>query len=280
MIMGKEVNLNSPEWIDMIFEGRNKKYGAYFLRNTSSKRHIIAIFVMLASVVIVSLIPTFIETVKSMRGPIENVTGDNVLVDLTQQEKIPEENIIKQEELPPPPEPLRETIKNVPPAIVSDDQVREEDRILSQEELQQSTAQVSIATVEGTDDPNALDIADVRNQQKIVQEKPKEVQEVIPIKVEQMPEFPGGDKALKRFLDRNLRYPQAAEENGIQGIVIVRFVVRPDGSITDINVVVPVDRMLDEEAVRVIKSMPKWVPGMQNGHAVSVLIQQDIKFVI
>lgn len=86
--------------------------------------------------------------------------------------------------------------------------------------------------------------------------------------VEDKPEFPGGDAAMMKYLSENIKYPVIAQENGIQGRVICQFVVNEDGSIVDINVVRSVDPSLDKEAIRVIKSMPKWKPGMQGGKAV------------
>lgn len=109
-------------------------------------------------------------------------------------------------------------------------------------------------------------------------EKPKEEVEEIFTVAEQMPQFPGGPAALQEFLAKNLRYPPIAAENGISGTVVVRFAVWKDGSIRNIEVLSPVDRSLDEEAVRVIKSMPNWIPGKQNGNSVSVYFVAPVKF--
>ena len=96
--------------------------------------------------------------------------------------------------------------------------------------------------------------------------------------VEQMPSFPGGQAALFDFLSKNIHYPVVAEENGIQGRVIVTFVVECDGSITDVRVVKSVDPSLDKEAVRVTKSMPRWNPGKHNGSAVRVKFTVPVTF--
>ena len=98
--------------------------------------------------------------------------------------------------------------------------------------------------------------------------------------VEQMPQYPGGDAALMQFLNVNLRYPPIAEENGIKGRVVCQFVVECDGSISDVRVVRSVDPSLDKEAVRVIKAMPKWSPGMQNGAPVRVRYTMPITFTL
>ncbi len=96
--------------------------------------------------------------------------------------------------------------------------------------------------------------------------------------VEQMPSFPGGQSALLQYLSSNIKYPVVAEENGVQGRVIVTFVVEKDGSITDVRVVKSVDPSLDKEAQRVVKSMPKWIPGKQNGSAVRVKYTVPVTF--
>jgi protein TonB len=93
-----------------------------------------------------------------------------------------------------------------------------------------------------------------------------------------MPSFPGGDAALQQYLSKNIKYPVVAEENGVQGRVIVTFVVERDGSITDVKVVKSVDPSLDKEATRVVKSMPHWIPGKQNGSAVRVKYTVPVTF--
>ena len=96
--------------------------------------------------------------------------------------------------------------------------------------------------------------------------------------VEQMPHFPGGDAALIQFLKENIKYPEAAEKNGIQGRVICTFVVKDDGSVTNVQILRSVNNLLDNEAVRVIQAMPKWVPGKQNGEPVFVKYTLPITF--
>lgn len=96
--------------------------------------------------------------------------------------------------------------------------------------------------------------------------------------VEQMPEFPGGRDSLMSYLSRNVHYPAIAEEKGIQGRVVVSMIVGFDGSISNVFAIVPVDPVLDKEAVRVISSMPKWIPGKQNGKCVNVRYNLPITF--
>lgn len=96
--------------------------------------------------------------------------------------------------------------------------------------------------------------------------------------VEQMPSFPGGQGALMEYLSKNVKCPVVAQENGVQGRVVVSFVVERDGSFTDVKVVRSVDPSLDREAMRVVSSMPKWIPGKQNGSAVRVRFNMPVSF--
>ncbi|MCQ2343192.1 MAG: energy transducer TonB [Paludibacteraceae bacterium] len=128
-----------------------------------------------------------------------------------------------------------------------------------------------------------INTEDDKNSEVVIQ-APVEIKEeeeednVVFVIVENKPEFPGGDAALMKYISENIKYPVIAQENGIQGRVICQFVVNKDGSIVDINVVRSVDPSLDKEAIRVIKSMPKWKPGMQRGKAVRVKFTLPIVF--
>lgn len=274
--MGKEVNLNSSEWTDMIFEGKNKKYGAYFLRQTSSKRHIVAFIVVVVFVGIVSATPLLVEAVKKQQQ--ENLGGVDEAFELANldnkiEEQVPEENIIRQETAPPPP-PLKATIQFTPPVITDDEEVTDENAMKSQEELTESKVQISVATVDGTDDKDAVDIADLKDHKVIVAEKEEEPF----VSVEQMPQFPGGNTELMKYIANNLKYPTIAAENGIEGRVIVRFVVGKDGRVSNIEIQRGLDSSCDKEARRVVESMPRWTPGRQNGREVPVYFTLPILF--
>ena len=113
----------------------------------------------------------------------------------------------------------------------------------------------------------------------MAQPEPKpEVENKVFDVVEQMPSFPGGPSALMKYLSENVKYPVVAQENGVQGRVVVSFVVEKDGHITDVKVVRSVDPSLDKEAARVVKSMPSWIPGKQNGSAVRVKYNVPVSF--
>ncbi len=180
---------------------------------------------------------------EALQGPVEI---DEEMVEVTFREETP----------PPPPPPQPET-------VLSD--------II---DIQDNEAEVE------TTDFNSEDEADsrVEIQAPIAPPEEEAEEQVIHIRVEKMPEFPGGQDALNRFLVRNIKYPLIAQENGIQGRVVCQFVVNSDGSIVDISVVRGVEESLDKEAIRVIKSMPKWTPGRQGGKNVRVKYTLPIRF--
>lgn len=273
--MGKEVNLNSSEWRDIVFEGKNKSYGAYQLRQSSSKRHIVAFVAVVVFVGVVAALPSFLDAVRPKN---DNLGGVEEAFELSKianvEEQVPEENIIRQETAPPPP-PLRATIQFTPPVITEDSKVAEDKEMKTMDELNETKVQISIATVEGTNDKNAVDIAELKEHKVIVEEKEPEKPFT---SVEQMPQFPGGDAELMKFIGGNLKYPPIAAENGIEGRVVIRFVVGKDGKVSDIQILRSLDPSCDKEAKRVVASMPTWVPGMQNGRKVPVYYTLPVLF--
>jgi periplasmic protein TonB len=260
--MAKDINLNSAEWCEMIFEGKNKSYGAYTMRQGSSKRHVTAFIVTLLFIIFITLLPTLISTVKKLTQRHEAMTERTVLSDLKNiEDQVKEKNIERAIEAPPPP-PLKATIQFTVPDITSEP-IEEGEELKSQEELSSTKTQISVATVEGTNDPDAVDIIDLEDHKVIIEEKPV-------YGVEQMPVFPGGEEELIKFIHDNLHYPAVAAEVGIEGRVTIRFVVNKNGEVSDVTVIRGLDPACDKEAVRVVKLMPKWIPGRQNGRSVPV----------
>lgn len=269
------IKLNSTEWCDFIFGGKNKSYGAYRLRQTSSKRHLVALGCTLLFAIVVAAIPSVVGAIQDYReknAPAENIDVLREMSKLELEEQVPEENIIKQETAPPPP-PLKTTVRFVPPVIAPDEEVADDVEVRTQEDLLSSRDQISIADVIGDDDEHGIDIAELEEQKVIIEEKPQ----IFTI-VEQMPSFPGGEAEMMKFIGSNLRYPVVAQESGIQGRVTVRFVVTKEGNIDQVEVVRGIDPSCDREAMRVVKSMPKWTPGRQNGKSVPVYFTLPILF--
>jgi periplasmic protein TonB len=186
----------------------------------------------------------------SSLGNLEVTEVEDEVIPITRQEQV-------QPPPPPPPPQVIEVLKIV------DDNVD----ILDDMSLFDSEA----------DKETFIDVAPVI--QTVREEKEEEEAQVFFI-VEEMPEFPGGEAALRRFIANSIKYPQIAQENGIQGRVYVQFVVDRDGSITNASVARGVDPSLDKEALRVVNSLPKWKPGLQRGKPVKVSYTVPINFVL
>jgi len=259
--MAKDVNLYSQEWCDIVFEGKNKDYGAYPIRLTSTKRYITALIVILLLTAFVAVLPTIITKVKEAAQRRAIAAGLTETTKITELENLDEIEEIRPEALPPP--PLIASIKFTPPVITASEEMTDDDAMKSQEDLQKSDAVVSIADVVGDKD-GVVDIRDLEEAKVIVQEE-----ETIHRVVEQMPEFPGGLQELNAYIKKRLQYPQLAAENGIQGTTVVQFAVMKDGSVDKVTVYASSHPMLDKEAIRVVKTLPKWIPGKINGKGVN-----------
>ncbi|PXV64366.1 protein TonB [Dysgonomonas alginatilytica] len=272
--MARNIQLNSSDWCDIVFAGKNKSYGAYTLRQGSSKRHILAFGVMVLFVGAVAALPSFLEAVKANSSIVKGIDDEFILSTIAKvEEQIPEEKLILQEIAPPKPI-LKSTIAFTPPAIVSVVDPEKEMKAIGT--LLDSPAPISKATIEGSNAPGAVDIADVKEHTAIIEGPVKQDKPFL--SVEQMPQFPGGDAELMRFIGSNLKYPTISVENGIEGRVIIRFVIGKDGRVSDVEIVRTLDPACDKEAMRVVKMMPKWVAGMQNGRNVSVYYTLPVLF--
>ena len=268
--MSQKINLFNDAWVDLLFKDRNQEYGAFELRKDSSRRHRLGIIAAIVLLILIIFVPILykqiIEKVKDRN--VEVTTLSNI--EIEKKVEKPKDIIIEK-----PAPPLKSSIKFTPPVIKPDEEVQEDEEIKTMEELTKTDMNISVADVKGTDEVNGQDIGDLNN--AIVEEDtitpPYNV-------VEQMPEFPGGESALQRFLMANVKYPSIAAENGVQGKVYVNFVVDRVGAISNVKVVRGVDPAVDKEAVRVVKSMPKWIPGRQNGEAVRVSFTVPINFVL
>jgi len=202
-------------------------------------------FVMVLSLVYIGLEWTKSEVTVYEVSDNEFLVEDELDVIQTSQDQTP----------PPPPPPAPEVVE-----------------VLNVVENDVQTASIDINT---EDDKNKIvDVIAPPVATQVIEEDEQVIFQV----VETMPSFPGGDAELFKFLSNNVKYPVIAQENGIQGRVICQFVVNKDGSIVDVEVVRAVDASLDKEAIRVIKSMPKWSPGKQRGKAVRVKYTVPVNF--
>ena len=277
-----KIDLYDPKWVEMVFAGKNKEYGAYQLRKGTSGRNIKALLIL---VIAAALVGGFLawKVIEQKQAEEQQAYMEAMqLAELQQQAKKEEK---KKEPVKPKIEPkkeipvARETQKFTAPVIKKDELVKEENQVKQMDKLDEKVA-VGTENKEGTKDRLAeavrSDIA-VTAPPPPPAPKPEVSNKVFDV-VEEMPHFPGGAAALQAFLSSNTKYPVVAQENGVQGRVIVSFVVERDGSITDVRVVRSVDPSLDREATRVVKSMPRWSPGKQNGSAVRVKYTVPVVF--
>lgn len=274
MIMARNIQLNSSDWCDIVFTGKNKAYGAYALRQSSSKRHILAFLVVLIFVGVVAGLPSLLKAVTPPKEYVQNVTDIYTIGQLDEPEQ--EEQIVEPSTTPPPP-PVIDSKKFTPPAITPDEMVDPSRELSSQEELNSSRVIISIADVDNGN-TEGVDIAEIRREQRQIINQPPQERNQVQDHVEVMPQFPGGNSDLMRYLGANIKYPTIAAENDIEGRVVLKFVVGKDGNISDIQVIRSLDPSCDREAIRVVKSMPKWIPGMQNGYPVAVYFTLPVLF--
>lgn len=290
--MAKDVDLSSKEWTDLIFEGKNKEFGAYTLRQASDRRHNLAVIYVIAGLALILICAWLYGMYKADKERAENERIAELIASIEQQQfeelqaelEIPdeEENQMEQEEEIPEPEEeeaLAEEILNTEKftefLVQKDEDVKEE--VKSADEVKDtSTALGSVNFDQGTDD---LNIVREHKNEVIVEEKHEVVEETkVFTSVEQMPQFPGGEAELLKWISTHIKYPAIAMENNVQGKVVVQFVVTRDGSIGEVKIARGKDPDLDKEAMRVVKTLPKFIPGKMNGQAVNVWYTLPINF--
>lgn len=284
--MAKDVDLSSKEWTDVIFEGKNKDFGAYELRRQSDKRHNRAVLFVLIGLILVLIGGYFwgmysdyrreqreLELQAQLEQQLAAIAEAEAQEPEEEIEEVPQavEEPQREEALP---EEILNTIKDTEIAIAADEEVTED--ITSKDDVAESTAAAGATTFDqGTDD---LNVVRVHKEEIIVEEKHEPVKEEIFTAVEQMPQFPGGEAELLKWISNHIKYPTMAAENNIQGRVVVKFVVQKDGKVGEVVVLRGKDPDLDKEAVRVVKALPAFIPGKMNGQAVSVWYTVPINF--
>jgi len=263
----------SADILDIIFEGRNKEYGAYELRKGYNRRLTIAIVSMATLIALL-----FIGYVLANNLNSDDKNKEMIVADV-ELENIKEE---KPEEPPPPPPPKPpdppkvEMTKFTPPKIVKDEEVKEDEKPPEVEKLEDT--KISIVNQEGVKDEGI--VAPPIDDGKGVVEAPKKVEEDYDktfTKVEIESSYPGGQGAWARYLNKSLRYPQEAQDNEIQGTVVVQFIVDKEGNVSEVQAISG-PKELHEEATRVIKKSGKWQPAVQNGRQVKSYKKQPIQF--
>lgn len=272
-------NLNSSEWCDIIFDGKNKSYGAFELRQSSSKRHILAFGVVVLFAIAVSALPTIMSTINAATARYNSAGIDDIYTTtaIEVENKLPEAEIAKPE-MPEPPKFVKMT-KFVPPTVVHDEEAPEETEMVNMSDVAKGDDAIGVFNVkEGSTDADA-----VRKtfETDVVGDgtggaAPKEPE--ILIHAQFMPQFPGGESEMYKYIYDNIKYPTVDQEMGTQGKVTLRFVVTKTGEISDIQLLKGISPTCDKEAIRVLKGMPRWIPGKNNGVAVPVYFTMPIVF--
>jgi protein TonB len=265
-----EINkILSADVLDIIFDGRNKQYGAYDLRKTYNRRMRTAMLVMLG-VVIALIAGYFISNYKGKGEVAKQVVQDVQLEDVKEEKK---------NEPPPPPPPPKpppqvEMAKFTPPKIVKDEEVKAEEKPPEVAKLEDT--KIGNANQEGIKDDN---ITAPPADNKGVVDAPKDNTDYDKTftKVEIESEYPGGIASWYRYLQKNLVYPDEAVSAEIQGQVVVRFIVDKEGIVSDVEAVSGPNELRDA-AVRVIKKSGNWNPAIQNGRKVKSYKSQPVNF--
>ena len=272
-----KIDLIDNNWTDLVFDSKNKEYGAYVLRRDTGKRNVKALIWVMIGIALIFAIAYATLAIQNAMKQNAAIETDVELSKLAQKKeaKVERKEPVKVEVEQKVVEKVKSSVKFTAPEIKKDDEVNTEDEIKSQDDLSKTNTAIGTFDVKGNDEAEGEVL---KAKEVVVDEKPKEDETKVFDVVEQMPSFPGGDAELMKFLHDHMKYPAVAEENGIQGRVICTFVVERDGSITDVKIIKSVDPSLDKEAVRVVKSMPKWNPGKQNGSAVRVKFTLPVTF--
>ncbi len=262
----------SSDVLDLLFEGKNKLYGAYELRRSYNKR-------LKTALIYTSAVALLAIGGSLLANSLKNNSGQLDIREVTLT-KIDQEEEKKPEPPPPPPPkqepPKVEMAKFTPPKVVEDEEVQKEDIPPEQDKLEDT--KIDVVSQEGEKD---MGIA-IDDGRQIIEEKKEDDENKIFEKVEVEASFTGGEKAWKNYLIRNLDAGTPIENGAPEGIhtVVVQFIVDKEGNISDVRALTDKGYGMEEEAVRVIKRGPKWVAAVQNGRFVKAYRKQPISFVV
>lgn len=271
-MLGSKIDLFGNEWLDVVFDQKNKSYGAYAMRRESSANTAKALFIAGSLFILLFLSPKIIQLIKGSET-IEDVTDKVTVVNVQPPPAV-------NPETPPPaavePPPAKQKqLKFPPPIVVVDDKVIDTDPVQIKDLVDADPGQ---KTIEGMDDGTLVVIntpgEGPKNAKAVEDNNVYGVFEALEVQ----PTFPGGMDKFYKYLSKAIRYPAMAQEQGVQGKVFLSFIIEKNGTLTDIKVVKTLGAGTDEEAVRVLKGSPKWMPGIQNGKEVRVKYNIPISF--
>jgi protein TonB len=271
--------------LNLIFEGRNKDFGAYEMRSTSASRHLKAVVLSVAGFILIGLATfTYMKVHEYIleQELKDKAAQESVAMELETElpEDEPEVQQIEEQKPEVKPEDVQNTVKATELNIVEDSKFDKEKEVVNQDERKEDDRSAGAQNVD--DGTNDKLVEKAKEEVKITETPKEEVKKPEPEKiftaVEQNPEFPGGQAALLKFVSSHIQYPQAAADEGIEGKVMVRFVVDSKGKVGQVSVVRGVNKALDAEAVRVCRMLPNFTPGRQNGQPVSVWYTLPVTF--
>jgi protein TonB len=276
------------DYLDLVFNNRNKAYGGYELRKHYGRRTLKALGITMA-LLVGGIGAPFILSELHAKTPGETRVAEKIIPVTTIADIKPPPDPPKPPKPPvpadPSPVPVAPSLKNLPPVIVPPEQVKPEDTPPTAEELKDKLS----AAANNPGEPDG--IAAALSSDKLIHTGNGFRIESGPggggnkrnttdtfTTVEQMPEFPGGQEGLMAFLRKNVRYPPKAVEVDIQGRVMISFIVNAKGMVEGAKVMRGIGGGCNEEALRVVNAMPKWKPGKQNGQAVKVYYTLPVSF--
>lgn len=275
-----KIDLLAKDWNDILFEGRNHSYGAYYMRGNTGKRFLVS---LIATLVLLVGIIALVLGAKFAADAIEEYELAQQANEMTEIEVEEEEEQIVVEEQKMDDTPM-ETVTEMASSIqftapVFVDVVEEDKALLNQKAAQDAKAKMGEFNFQGNDETSTNIKSDQKQLGAVASSGDGEGSTQVFSYVEQMPTFPGGDAALNKFITDHLKYPSVSLEEGVQGVVQLRFVVNENGSVGEVQILKStVDSYCDKEAKRVVSQLPRFTPGRQNGKAVKVWFTMPIRF--
>ncbi len=277
------IDLASKEWCDLVFEGRYKNYGAYALRAKASARRfysIMWVLIGIAVLVVALLVKSAVSSVIEQNRDI-TVEMETSLSELKKEEPKKEEKKVEIKQEYKPKEIQKVAVKASIAFTVPDivDQVDETKALKTQDEVMRRNIAIASQDYIG-DSEDGINIDDLKDNQMAGGDEVPPAEEEIHEVVEQDAEFPGGQAALLKYIRENVKYPAIALEQDLQGMVILRFVVERDGSVGDVQIKKSLSAECDREAIRVVKSLPRFIPAKQSGRPVRKWFTVPVRFII
>lgn len=277
-----KVDLASKGWCDLVFEGRNKEYGAYRMRSRAGRRNLAALVILLIGIGVIGLVVAINVVVKNLTKNQDMQDETGVQLSQLKQEapKKEEKKVeIKYEEPKVEKVKVKASIQFTVPKIESDNLVDETKEVKTQEKVTKSSISIAAQDYAG-DGKGGINIDDLKDNQSAggTSAPPKQEEVLANELVEVQATYPGGEAALLKFVSENLVYPQIAQEQEIQGTVVLRFRVEKDGSVGQIVVRKSLSKECDQAAAKVVSKLHRFTPAKQQGHPVPVWFTLPIRF--